>query len=88
MDAFGPRMQWQELIFFYSMKDTEDLAGHQNARRLKNGGFWTYMHRMMGLSELGGLKVAIVLSLLVVQDVGAHGHRRVTFGEPWLQAVS
>ena len=41
MDAFGPRTQRQELIFSYSMKDKEDLAGLQNAQRLKNGRFWT-----------------------------------------------
>jgi hypothetical protein len=25
--------------------------------------------------------------LLVVQDVGAHGRRRIALGEPWLQAA-
>ena len=25
--------------------------------------------------------------LLVLQDVGAHGHRRIALGEPWLQAA-
>ena len=41
MDAFGPRTQRQELIFSYSMKDTEDLTGRQKAQRLTNGRFWT-----------------------------------------------
>ena len=66
MDAFGPRTQRQELIFSYSMKDTEDLAGPQRHKGCKMDAFGPRTQRqelifsssMKDTDDLAGLQNA------------------------------